>query len=179
MFSSKHLTINSDSSQVCQHPSLVIKTIEMQRQPHARPKRRPLWGQNKTSIGSFFISAWQLLACGYKTFSGASHGLCLWFDTIETGCWVFATPHRLYTWPGAGCDQRAGIRCPPIDLDCFITPEMPEIILAGAGRLPKPENSLTLNAWLLCQMKSWTNAPALHINTSTIGEVVLGLKISL
>ncbi len=38
-----------------------------------------------------------------------------------------------------------------------------EIILAGEGRFPNPGNSLTLNAWLLCQMKSWTNTAARHI----------------
>lgn len=42
-----------------------------------------------------------------------------------------------------------------------------EIILAGEGRLPNPANSLTLNAWLLCQMKSWANTAARHINASS------------
>lgn len=41
-----------------------------------------------------------------------------------------------------------------------------EIILAGEGWLPNPANSLTLNAWLLCQMKSWANTAARHINAS-------------
>lgn len=89
-----------------------------------------LWGHQHIYWKSIFLhsfQAWQIFACGYKTFCAASHGLCLWPDTDEMGYWAFAMPHHLYTWPGAGYDQRPSVRCPPIDLDCFITPEMPAV----------------------------------------------------
>ncbi len=74
--------------------------------------------------------------------------------------WVIG--HHLYTWPGAGYDQmssnRPGLFYYSRDAGC-----REEIILAGEDRFPNPGNSLTLNAWLLCQMKSWTNTAARHV----------------